>query len=55
MQYVKLLYCAVLYCTVLYADTALQVLYCTETEIVEGEWEHVGTLAAGTSSGEPVV
>jgi hypothetical protein len=52
------LYCAILYRTddaVLYCT----VLYCTDlqpkTEIVVGEREHTGTLAAGTSSGAPVV
>ena len=59
MQYIKLLYCTVLYCTVLYCTVLYQILHCkyctVRTEIVEGEWEHVGTTAAGTSSSEPVV
>jgi hypothetical protein len=66
MQYIKLLYCTVLYCTVLYCTVLYcTVLYCTlvlpastvlyGTEIVEGEREHVGTTAVGTSSGAPVV
>ena len=47
----------ILYCTVvLYCTLVLHCKYSTvQTEIVEGEWEHAGTLAAGTSSGAPVV
>ena len=47
----------ILYCTViLYCTLELHCKYCTvQTEIVEEEWELAGTLAAGTSSGAPVV
>ena len=49
----KTIYCTVLfYCTVLWNCTARSTV---QTEIVEGKWGLAGTLAAGTSSGAPVV